>query len=142
MGTRPKLVSAPRVLVYINGKLFGRVASFTWTSATPRRRIHTVDIAQPVELAATSIDVSWQMGVLRTVGDGGAQGAGIVADGVNVIKERYFTILLLERQTNLVLFEADFCNTDTETWTVAAKGLMFGQISGSGLAWTNEASTQ
>lgn len=142
MGTRPKLVSAPRILVYINGRLFGRCTSFSWTSTTPRRAIHTIDIANPVELAATTTDVAWQMGVLRTVGDGGAQGAGIVADQVNVIKEKYFTLLLIERQTNMTIFKSDLCNTNVENWSIAAKGLMLGQISGSGLVWVNEASTQ
>jgi hypothetical protein len=142
MGTRPKLVSAPRVLVYINGKLYGRCTTFQWSSITPRRRIHVCDIAVPVELAATTTDVTWQMGVLRVIGDGGAQGSGIVADQLNISREKYFTLTLIERQTDMVLFQADLCNTDSEIWSIAPKGLMQGQISGSGITWVNEASSQ
>jgi hypothetical protein len=142
MAHRPKLVSAAKVLVYINGKLFGRVVSFQWNSITPRKKIHTIDIPYPVELAATITEVTWTMGVLRSIGDGGMQGAGVVADQALLSREKYFTILLVERTSNLTLFKADYCATDSESWQISAKSLMSGQVSGSGIIWTNEASTQ
>lgn len=138
MSHRPILVSGAKVLCYINGKLFGRVTSFSWASATPRKKIRCVDISIPLELAATTTDLTWQMGVLRTIGDGGLQGSGIVADFNNVIKEKYFTILLIERTSNLVLFKSDLCNTDSESWSVVNKSIMSGQVSGSGILWQNE----
>src|SRR5690242_13500671 len=108
-----------RILCYINGKLFGRVTSFSWTSSTPRKKIHTIDIPHAVELATTTSDVTWQMTVLRTVNDGGSQGIGMATTGPNVSKEKYFTILLLDRGTDQTLFRADACMTDNESWTVA-----------------------
>lgn len=136
---RPKLVVAAKVLVYVNGKLFGRCTNFQWTSATPRKKIRTVDIVHPVELAATTVDVTWTMGVLRVSGDGGLQGAGVVAQQTELSREKYFTLVLVERSTGLTLFKADLCETDSESWTIAAKDRMLGQVNGSGIVWVNEA---
>lgn len=139
MANRPRLVTAAKVLCYVNGKLLGRVTSFSWTSTTPRKKIRGVDIPHPLELAATTTDVSWNMGVLRTVGDGGMQGAGMIAaQQADVVREKYFTLLLIERSSNLVLFKADYCNTDSENWSINAKAIMSGQVTGSGIVWNNE----
>lgn len=139
MSNRPTLVTAAKVLVYVNGRLLGRCTSFSWSSLTPRKKIRTVDIVHPVELAPTTTEISWNMGVLRSVGDGGIQGVGMVAaQQVDVSREKYFTLLLIERSSNLVLFKADFCNTDSESWAINAKAIMTGQVSGSGIVWGNE----
>jgi hypothetical protein len=135
---RPKLVSAPKILVYVNGKLFGRCTSFSWTSQTPRKRIQTIDVMHPMELAATTTNVSWTMGVLRTIGDGGLQGAGVVSQQSDLSREMYFTIQLVERTSGLTLFRSDMNNTDSEQWSVTAKDLLLGNVSGSGISWVNE----
>jgi hypothetical protein len=142
MANRPNLITGPRVLVYINGKLFGKIVSFQWGSATPRKKIRTIDIPHPVELAATTVDMNWNMSVLRLIGDGGAQGAGIVAQQTLLSREKYFTILIIERTTNTTLFRADFCNTDNESWVIQAKDIMRGTINGSGITWVNEGAQQ
>lgn len=136
---RPTLVVAAKILVYINGKLFGRCTSFSWQSTTPRKKIRTIDVQHPVELAATTVDVSWSMGVLRTHGDGGLQGVGIAPVMTELSLEKYFTIQLYDRVTGLTIFRSDMNNTDVESWNITAKGLMQGQAQGSGIVWVNEA---
>lgn len=140
-GFRPKLVVAAKVLVYINGRLFGRCTSFQWTSRTPRRKIHVIDIQHPVELGATTVDVDWSMGVLRVIGDGGLQGAGVVAQQTDLSREKYFSLALVERSTGATIFKADLCATDSESWSVVAKDRMLGQANGSGIVWVNEVGT-
>lgn len=140
MSTRPSLVHAARILVYVNGRLFGRCTSFSWTSASPRRKIHVVDLPHAIELAATTVDVTWNMGVLRVIGDGGLQGAGMVAPQQALLaREKYFSLLLIERTSGLPIFQADLCQVDAEAWTVASKNLLSGQVQGSGIVWVNEA---
>lgn len=137
---RPRLVTGAKVLVYVNGKLFGRCAGFSWTSMTPRRKIRVIDVPFPVELAATGSEVTWTMNVLRTIGDGGMQGAGVLVPPAQVISEKYFTLQLVERTTGLTLFKSDFNNSDSESWQILPKMIMQGQIQGSGIVWVNEAS--
>lgn len=141
MSNRPKIAVAAAVLVYLNGKLFGRCTSFSWTSATPHREVRVIDTQHPIELASTTVSLKWNMGVLRTVGDGGLQGAGVVAQQTDLSREKYFTIQLVERRSGLTLFRSDLCNTDTEAWSVTAKGSLAGNASGSGILWVNEASS-
>ncbi len=141
MAHRPVLIVAAKILVYVNGKLFGRCASFNWTSATPRKKLHCIDIPHPVELAATTVETSWNMGVLRTVGDGGLQGAGVVAQQTELSREKYFTLQLVERTSGLTIFRSDYNQTDSESWTVTAKGLLAGQASGTSILWVNETGT-
>lgn len=140
MANRPKIVVGAKVLVYVNGKLLGRCTSFSWNSVTPNKKIRTVDIQWPVELATTTTEVNWTMGVLRTIGDGGLQGAGLVAPQAVLSKQKYFTLLLLERTSNMTLFRADMCVVDSENWTVTAKEKMAGTCSGSAIIWVNETS--
>lgn len=136
----PKLVSGARVLCYVNGRLLAGVSSFVWTSSSPRKKIRVVDLPIPVELAATTVDVTWQMTTFRQIGDGGAQGPGIVAANLtDIVREKYFSLLLIERATQLPLFQADYCNLDSENWSINAKMIMTGQLSGSGIVWVNEA---
>jgi hypothetical protein len=78
------------------------------------------------------------MGVLRTIGDGGLQGAGVVSQQSELSREMYFTIQLVERTSGLTLFRSDMNNTDSEQWSVTAKDLLLGNVSGSGISWVNE----
>lgn len=139
MAHRPKLVVSAKVLVYINGKLYGKCTSFSWSSNTKHRAIHSIDIPHPVELAPGQTDVAWQMSILRVIGDGGAQGAGIVAAQSDFTREKYFTLMLVERSTNLTIFQADYCVCDNEAWSGVAKDLLRGQLAGAGIIWGNEA---
>jgi hypothetical protein len=140
MSTRPKTVHGARVLVYVNGVLFGRCAGFSWNGTSPRRKIHVVDTPHAVELAATTVDCAWNMTVLRTVGDGGIQGAGMVAPQQALLsREKYFTVLLVERMSGLPLFQADMCQVEAEGWVLTPKNLLMGQIQGAGIVWVNEA---
>lgn len=135
---RPKLITAPRILVYINSRLYGVCTSFSFTSTTNRKKIQTVDILHPVELAVTTSVVTWNMGVLRVMGDGGLQGAGVVARPQDLSREKYFSILLVDRLSDLPIFSSDMNNVDAESWSVTAKGLLLGDVRGGGITWSNE----
>lgn len=140
MSGRAKSVHGARVLVYVNGVLFGRCAGFTWNGSSPRRKIHVVDTPHAVELAATTVDCSWSMTVLRTIGDGGIQGAGMIAPQMALVaREKYFQILLVERTSGLPLFQADLCQVDAEAWVLTPKNLLLGSVQGAGIVYVNEA---
>jgi hypothetical protein len=136
----PSIMVSAHVVCYINNKMLGVVTGFSWTSNTPRKEIRSIDIPVPVELASTTTSVSFSMSVLRATGDGGMQGSGVVVPQNLVSREKYFTILLVDRATDLPVFKADFCQTDSESWTVTPKSLLSGQVQGKGLIWNNEAS--
>jgi hypothetical protein len=135
---KPKAIAGAAVLVYVSGRLYGRCTSFSWASATPRRKVRTIDVVHPLELAATTVDVTWNMGIVRLRGDGGAQGGGLATAQIDISKEKYFTLQLIEKLTGTTLFQCNFCQADSESWNVMSKGLVEGTVTGSGILWNNE----
>lgn len=135
---RPRIVVSARVLCFINGKLIGRVTSFSWNSLTPHKPARGMDVPYVLELMPTTVSVSFTMGLLRTIADGGAQGAGITVPQSVVSSQKYFTIVLVERNTDTTLFRADYCMAESEGWAIPAKGIMAGTVSGVGVLWTND----
>lgn len=135
---RSQLVTGAKVILYINGNPYAMVTSFRWDSATPKRAIYGLDSATPYELAPGQTKITGSIGLVRLSGDGGLEGAGIVAPAPQAIREKYFTIQLVDRSTDTQLFAADKCSVLNQGWEVGAKGLMSGNMSFEALAWNNE----
>ncbi len=133
-----KTITGARIMCYINGKLYGRASSFTWNSQTAHRPIYGIDSCDPFELAASTTKISGTMSIYRLIGDGGAQGAGMVPTYEDMPRGRYFNITLIDRGTDSVLFQARYCVVQTESWNVAAKGIVTGQVSFEAIDWNNE----
>jgi len=133
------IVVSAQVVCYINGKIYGKVTGFSFNSSTPKKEIRGIDSAEPYELAPTITSLSGTVNVLRLIGDGGIEGDQIGESFENVINERYFTLLLIERQRNTILFKADQCSVVSQSWDIPAKGICSGSISFIGITWQNEA---
>lgn len=132
------LVTGARVFLYLNGRKIGRATAFGWRSITPRKAIYGLDSSEPYELAPTTTKMQGTVSLLRSAGDGGVEGMGIAGQYEDLSREKYATILLLERKTGLVLFRADECSVTDQQWNVAAKAKLEGGFSFEGLTWNNE----
>jgi len=131
------LVSA-HVALYINGQLFGRVSSFSYTSTTPKKSIYGIDAVDPFELAVTTTKISGSMSVYRMSGDGGAEGAGITAPYTHLPNEKYFSITLIEHHRDLVIFEASQCSLISQSWEHPARGHVKGAFAFEAISFSNE----
>lgn len=129
-----------QVIVYINGRVYGQAESFEWESLTPKKPIFGIDSPDPFELAPTTTQCRGTLGAVRTHGDGGFQGAGVIAAYPDLTREKYFTLVLVDRVTKTILFEAALCSASMEKWRVAPKNIMRGTMSFEGITWGNEAS--
>lgn len=136
--SKSSVVVAPQVVAYINGKRVGRVFSFRWSSDTPRKSINGLDQLTPQELAPTSARCSGSVGILRTVMDGGIEGLGMTAHSSQVVREKYFSLTLVDRLTDTILFRADKCSVINQSWDVAEKGVVRGMVNWEALEWSNE----
>lgn len=135
-----RIIVGAKVVVYVNGRLFGRITAFSFESITNRKPIHTVDIPWAQELAATTVTTRGSMKILRLSGDGGAQGAQLVAPQHQISAEKYMTILVIDRSTETTLFQSDNCQVNSESWEVDARGRMEGSIGFESILWFNETS--
>jgi len=131
-------VVAASVGCYINSKLCGRVGSFVFTINDPKKAIEGIDIPFVLEWAPTRTSVSGTLGLWRTAGDGGVEGLGMAAVGANIIRERYFTLQLITRKSEITIFQCDNCVIQSQTWNIQEKTRMTGMVSFSGILSSNE----
>lgn len=135
---RSRLTTAAQVILYINGKPYAQVTSFRWDAQTPSKAIFAVDSSSPYELAPTLARVQGSIGLLRVTGDGGLEGAGITTHAGNLPRNKYISLALIERGTDMQLFRADRCWVNSQSWDVPVKGRVTGQMAFEAIDWTNE----
>lgn len=135
---RSKTLHGASVLVYINGALYGRVQGFTFSAVTQNKEIQTIDVQEALELASQRVSVKCTMMVVRTIGDGGVEGAALVPRPEDLSYGKYFSVTLRERITQTTIFQADYCTLDNQSWGIMPKSLMTGTISFSALTYSNE----
>lgn len=133
------IVAGAHILCYINGRLYAQVSEFKWSSSTPRKAIHGIDSPDPFELAPTITIIKGEAKVFRLSGDGGFQGLGISASFSDLPKEKYFSVQIVDRRSDTVIFECPTCAQESESWAAIAKSLMTGTLSFTGISWGNEA---
>jgi len=136
--SRAKVITGAAVICYVNGGLFGRVTDFSWRSATPRKANYGLDSVDPHELAPTTTKISGSLRLLRTVADAGAEGAGMAANYEDLPREKYFTLQLVDRATDIVIFQAQYCSTTMQAWNVPTKGTVTGTLEFEAISWSNE----
>jgi hypothetical protein len=125
------------VAVRINGQVYGRCQNFHFSAATARHPIYGIDSLEPFELAPTVSRVAGSLSIVRTVGDAGAEGAGMSAPLDMLPREKYFALQLVERGSDLVIFDARYCSVASQNWNVE-RGAVIGTIEFEALDWNNE----
>lgn len=135
---RAKVVASAAVICHVNGKPYGRVRDFQFTSGTPRKVQYGLDSTEPYELIPTTTKVVGRLTLFRTSGDAGAEGAGMTSRYEEFPREKYFSLMLIERGSDTTLFEARYCSVTSQTWTVPEKGIVTGTIEFEALDWSNE----
>jgi hypothetical protein len=135
---RSLLLTGAQVVLYVNGVRFGRCTGFSWQSDTPRKKIYGVDSVIPFELGTTVSSISGSISVLRMSQDGAAEGAGMVAPIADLTREKYFRILLIDITSGFVIFQADQCSVETQSWNARTRSLLEGPIGFSALSYNNE----
>ena len=140
MGTSNMMVSA-HIVCYINGQKIADANSFTWTSETPHREIMAIDFNMPFELAPGATRMSGQIGLYRKTLEAGAEGKGMVSDFNTATRDKYFTIALVDRVSNTMLFKANNCSVNSQSWNLPTRGRVSGTVSFSGITWSNEANS-
>lgn len=133
-----KTITGAHILCYVNGNLYGRASNITYNSQTIHKPIYGIDQAEPFELAASQTKLSGTISVYRLHGDGGSQGAGMSAKYEDVPRGKYFTLTLLDRSNDLIVFQAKYCVQQSESWSIPAKGIITGSLSFEAIDFENE----
>lgn len=123
------VVGGHNVVLLVNGRLIGRVQSFSYTRRAATRRVQGVDQLHASELIRGPVVVSGQIGLVRVRRDGGAEGAGLIAPGPNLPREQYVSLAIKDRATDTILAQFDQCLVEAEAWQVATRALMTATVS-------------
>lgn len=135
---KSRIITAPKVKLLVNGKTYGRVTSFNWSSESPRSEKYGLDSMQAFELASTITRGSGNMTVLRLSADGGAEGAGITATYPDLSREKYFSVTMIEIGSEITIFQARRCALTSQSWNIQARGVMAGSLSFDFIDFSNE----
>lgn len=133
-----RLVVGSRVFLYINGQKWAKCTGFEFESITPYKAAMGLDIPDPFELMSTTNQIRGQFTCLRAVGDGGLEAIGLTAPFTFSPLQKYFSVTVVDRQYDMILFQAKECSVLSQKWQIAAKGMMGGQVLFEGLNWVNE----
>lgn len=136
---RPRLISAARILVVLNGRIYGLCGGISWSANSPKRAARGVDVPYVQEYMPTTFEVTGSLSIYRTLGDGGLEGQGLQAAQIDQSKEKYITIQLVERDTEESILEINQAVIENQSWNAIAKGLLMGNISFRGIIFTNQA---
>lgn len=135
---RAQSVVSAGIICYINGKPYGRVRDFSFESTTGKKPQYGLDTLEPYELIPTNTRVTGRMTLQRTVGDAGAEGAALTVRFEDLPRERYFSVQLVERVSDTLIFEAKYCAVTRQAWTVPEKGIVTGTVEFEAIDWSNE----
>jgi hypothetical protein len=137
--SRAKVIASASVFMYVNGKPYGRCQAFSFTSTTQKKPIMGIDSLDPYELATTHNIISGNIQILRTVGDGGAEGSGMTVSFEDLSREKYFSLMLVDRGAqDSIIFQADACSLNRQSWNIVNKGIMTGSLEFEALTWSND----
>jgi hypothetical protein len=128
--------------VYVNGAPFAEVSGISFTSQTPRKRIFGLDSPIAYELAPTTCAGSGSIELYRLSASGGLEGAGLTSHYVDLPREKYVSITVVDRKSGLVLFHANQCSIVSQAWQAAAKQIVRGSCQFEFIQWGNEMKPQ
>lgn len=131
-----ELVSGAATRILINGKVVGFATDVSIRRSQGVKVIHGIDIVAPQEIAVTGpYECSGSMNGFRVRSFGGHDGFGIVNASTlrDMFNQKYATIELLDRKTNVVyarvvgvIFDADSIQTTVKgvnTFSASFKGM-------------------
>ena len=135
---RSPYVVGAQLIVLVNGARYAECTSFEFEHIIARAEIVGIDTNQPFEIAPKMVRFQANMGYMRRQGGGGAFGQGMAAPFSKTEQESYWSLLILNRRDQSILFRADQCMATNVRESAQARGRMTGSISFTGLAWSNE----
>ena len=136
--TTSSLISSAKIVCYVNGGVYGKATSFQWSVGTTKRPIMGLDSGEPYEFAPGPTKVTGQVGVLRLSKDGGLEGAGITVPLEELTREKYFSLTLVDRSNNTIIFRAEKCTVQSQSWTVTPRSFVIGSFDFEAINWANE----
>ena len=125
------------VKVWINGNLFTPVSSVKYRINTNRKEIFGIDQIIPFELAPGTISIDGSVDVYRMKNNGSLEGRGIVAPLQKMLEEKYFSLVITDRETDICLLYIPQASLKEQNWSFQ-KGICTGSFSFAGIGYASD----
>jgi hypothetical protein len=135
------IVTTPHCVCYINSVPFARCCGLTFDVSTPRKEIRGIDTLQAVEEIPVGFSVRGTLQVYRLHRDGGIESVGLIATFDSLTREKYASLMVIDRLTDTVLMQVDKMSVQNQSWSFVPKSFVIGTISFTGLNYNNDAET-
>lgn len=132
------LLLGAQIVCYVNGDQYAIVFGATWNIDTPRKAIFAVDSATAYELAPTTATITGTLRIYRLVRDGGLEGYGITQFPKDLLNEAYVSISLVDSKSDSIVFTANKCAIQHQSWDVQSRGIVTGSLTFQATEWSNE----
>lgn len=132
------LLSGARVKLYINNRMLGEVTSMSFVSSTEKRPAFGIDATEPFEFVPGVTSIRGTVSILRPAGLGSLEGYGFTESFEKTPIQKYVSIMLLDRKSNVPVFQCNRAVIHRQSWTVPSRGIMSGQFEFEGFDWMNE----
>ncbi len=137
MAIKTSIITGPHVIVYVNGKPFAHAAAFSYEESKPQKPIYGVDTLLPLDMVPGPLSYSAQLQMYRMRKLGGIEGDGLAPSWAAATRGKYFSLMLIDRATQDVLFEGHKNVVTGQSWNVATKSIMTGSVNFTGLFYAN-----
>ncbi len=132
-----KLQVGANIICRINGQDYGIVSGIQYTLTSPSDEERGIDAIEPFELSATITQVQGVIQVFMLRNDEGLEGRNITAGMPYIPEERYFSLMLQDRYSGFMIFKADYCRVESQSWNMQTKSIVTGQFAFRGLTARN-----
>ncbi len=133
------LVTTPHCVCYINNVPFARCCGLTFDVVTPRKELRGIDNLQAVEEIPIGASIKGTLQVYRMHRDGGVEAAGLVATMDSLTREKYFSLMVIDRSTDTVLMQVNNASVHNQSWSFVPKSFVIGTVTFTGLNYNNDA---
>lgn len=134
------LLTGARLFIYVDNRRIVTATGFSIENMGGYAEERQIDSDESVEFAPTSVGVGGIIRLVRDIGEGGAQGLGLMLPPPYFVRKKYSSMRIIERQTGLAMFDFEGeVIFDQEKWETVSKSLMMGSVSYKAVKYANEA---
>lgn len=133
------LVTSPHCVCYINSVPFARCCGLNLDVLTPRKELRGIDTLEITELVPVGASARGSLQIYRMHRDGGIEAAGLAATFDALTREKYASVMILDRSTDTVLAQINKFCVQHQSWAFTPRSFVIGTISFIGLDYNNDA---
>ena len=135
---RSKTLRGLDLVVYVNAKPWSFGSELSWDIDYGAETTYGIDFLTPFEISTTRALISGSLHYWRQHNTAGAEGAGMVPVQLDIARERYFYLQVVDRQTGTTYLEIPMCKLRRQGGSAKARGVVDGTLSFVGLGWAND----